>query len=367
MRGADVIRLVARREFTERVRERSFMISTGITLGIVVLVLVLPTLLGFGGPTTYTVAAGDAQGRALAKQAATLADEFDIKLKVQQGGPADVTLQGGEIQADKQPDDTLVNLLQVANQQLDADARPPLKVVASEPFDPDRDAKAGLAFFTILILYGQLLTYGFWVATGVVEEKASRVIEVLLATIRPKHLLAGKVIGLGLLGLGQLLVVSAFGLVVAGVTGSLDVDADLVLAIVLSLGWFVLGYAFYAAAYAAAGALVARQEEIQSTTTPLTMLILISLFAGFAVNDNPDGTLGHITAFIPPMAPVTMPSRIILGAAPAWEIAASAAVMILATVILIPIAGRIYAAVILRTGSTVKFREAVRLAQAHQQ
>jgi ABC-2 type transport system permease protein len=192
------------------------------------------------------------------------------------------------------------------------------------------------------------------------------VIEVLLATIRPKHLLAGKVIGLGLLGLGQLLVVSAFGLVVAGITGSLDVDADLVVAIVLSLGWFVLGYAFYAAAYAAAGALVPRQEEIQSTTTPLTMLILVSLFAGFAVNDNPDGTLGHITAFIPPMAPVTMPSRIILGAAPAWEIAASAAVMILATVILIPIAGRIYAAVILRTGSTVKFREAVRLARARQ-
>jgi ABC-2 type transport system permease protein len=144
----------------------------------------------------------------------------------------------------------------------------------------------------------------------------------------------------------------------------LDVDADLVLAIVLSLGWFVLGYAFYAAAYAAAGALVPRQEEIQSTTTPLTMLILVSLFAGFAVNDNPDGTLGHITAFIPPMAPVTMPSRIILGAAPAWEIVASAAVTILATVILIPIAGRIYAAVILRTGSTVKFREAVRLARA---
>ena len=71
-----------------------------------------------------------------------------------------------------------------------------------------------------------------------------------------------------------------------------------------------------------------------------------------------------MTAFIPPMAPVTMPSRIILGAAPAWEIAASAAVMIVATVLLIPIAGRIYAAVILRTGSSVKLREAVRLARA---
>ena len=74
-----------------------------------------------------------------------------------------------------------------------------------------RTACGGLAFFTILILYGQLLTYGFWVASGVVEEKASRVVEVLLATIRPRELLAGKVIGLGLLGLGQLLLIAAVG------------------------------------------------------------------------------------------------------------------------------------------------------------
>ena len=231
----------------------------------------------------------------------------------------------------------------------------------TNPEDPDQDAKAGLAFFAILILYGQLLTYGFWVATGVVEEKSSRVIEILLATIRPKDLLAGKVLGLGLLGLGQLLIVSLLGLVVAAATGALDVDADLIVAIALSLGWFVLGYAFYASAYAVAGALVPRQEEIQSSTTPLTMLILISLFVGFAVNDDPDGTLAHVTAFLPPVAPVTMPSRIILGAAPAWEIAASAALMLIATLTLIPFAGRIYAAVVLRTGSAVKLREAIRL------
>ena len=105
--------------------------------------------------------------------------------------------------------------------------------------------------------------------------------------------------------------------------------AHLIGAVALSLFWFVLGYAFYAAAYAVAGALVPRQEEIQSSTTPLTMLILISLFAGFAVNENPDGHARATSrAFIPPMAPVTMPSRIILGAAPAWEIAASIAVML---------------------------------------
>jgi ABC-2 type transport system permease protein len=359
----NVVRLVARREFTERVRERSFLISTGITLAIVIVVLVLPALLGFGGPNEYTVAAGDARGQAVAERAVQIAKEFDAKVSIADSN-ADATLTGDEIHADGTPDDKLLGILQVAHQQVQSSAPPPLRVVTTTPVDPDRDAKAGLAFFTILILYGQLLTYGFWVATGVVEEKSSRVIEILLATIRPRDLLAGKVLGLGLLGLGQLLLVALFGLVVAAATGALDVTGDLVVAIALSLGWFVLGYAFYASAYAVAGALVPRQEEIQSSTTPLTMLILISLFAGFAVNDNPDGTLGHVTAFIPPMAPVTMPSRIILGAAPAWEIAASAALMVATTLLLIPFAGRIYGAVVLRTGSAVKLREAIHLARS---
>jgi ABC-2 type transport system permease protein len=354
----ETVKLVARRELTERLHERSFLISTGITLGIVVIVLLLPTLLGFGGPNEYTVAAKSPQDRAIVERAARLAPEFDAKVTL---GDGDVTVSDGVIRAQDEPDDKLVSILQVAAQ---TGGPPPLRVQTTKPEDPDADAKAGLAFFTILILYGQLLTYGFWVATGVVEEKASRVIEILLATIRPKDLLAGKVLGLGVLGLGQLLIVSLFGLAVAAATGALDIDADLLGAVALSLVWFVLGYAFYASAYAVAGALVPRQEEIQSSTTPLTMLILVSLFIGFAVNEDPDGTLAHVTAFIPPVAPVTMPSRIILGAAPAWEIAASVALMVVSTLALIPLAGRIYAAVVLRTGSAVKLREAIRLARS---
>jgi ABC-2 type transport system permease protein len=364
MRGRDAVRLVARREITSRVRERTFVISTGITLGIVILVVVLPSLLGFGGPSAYTVAATDARGAAVAQRAVELAGQFGVKLTVKARPPVDVTLSDGEILADQPAADELVGLLQVANQQLDVAARPPLRLVTGQPVDPDRKTKAGLSFFVILILYGQLLTYGFWVASGVVEEKSSRVIEVLLATIRPRHLLAGKVLGLGVLGLSQLLIVAVFGLAVASVTGAVDITGNLLVAVALSVAWFVLGYAFYAAAFAVAGALVPRQEELQSSTTPLTMLILVSLFVGFAVNDSPDGTLAHVTAFLPTTAPITMPSRIILGAAPAWEVAASVAVTILATLALIPLAARIYAAVVLRTGSAVKLRDALRLARA---
>jgi ABC-2 type transport system permease protein len=356
-----MIKLVARREFSERLGERSFQLSTALTLVIIILAVVLPTALGLGGTSVYTVAA-DAASRPIAERAVQLQERFDAKVTIGDSDP-DVTLRNGEIRSEKEPDGTLVDLLQVANSSLDADARPALRVVTAEPVDPDRDAKAGIAFFAILILYGQLLTYGYWVAAGVVEEKSSRVIEVLLATIRPKDLLAGKLIGIGLLGLGQLLIVAALGLVMAAVTGAVDVDGALVGAVALSVFRFVLGYAFYSAAFAVAGALVPRPEELQSSTTPLTLLILISLFLGFAVNSNPEGTLAHVCVFIPTTATVTMPGRIVLGAAPAWEIAASIAVMVLATLALIPLAGRIYSAVVLRTGTSVKLSEAFSLAR----
>jgi ABC-2 type transport system permease protein len=355
------IRLVARREITQRIGEKSFLISTGITLAIIILVVVIPPLLGLGGTPQYTIAT-DAESRPIAERAVALADNFDAEVSIVERD-ADATLRGGEIQSQEEPDDTLVGLLQTANQSLEPSQRPELTVVTAEPVDPDRDAKAGLAFFAILMLYGQLIAYGFIVASGVVEEKASRVIEVLLAAIKPKDLLAGKVLGLGILGLGQLLVIAVIGVAVAGLSGALDIDGTLLSAVALALVWFVLGYAFYAALYAVAGAMVPRQEELQSSTTPLTMAILVSFFAGFAVNEDPDGVLAHVCAFIPFTAPITMPGRIMLGEVPAWEIAASVAVMIGATALLIPLAARIYSAVVLRTGSAVKLSEALRLAR----
>jgi ABC-2 type transport system permease protein len=357
----NAVRLVARRELTERVRERSFLVSTGITLVIVMLVVTLPAVLGLGGDSKYTVAAGDERSQQILEVAQRLSSRFDVQLTV--APQADVTLRDGVVHAKEEPDDKLLNLLQVANQQLDASSRPPLRLVTVEPVDPDRDAKAGLAFITIFILYGQLLTYGFWVASGVVEEKSSRVIEVLLATIRPRELLGGKVLGLGLLGLGQLLVVAALGLVAAAGTGAIDVSGDVVGSVALSLVWFVLGYAFYASAFAVAGALVPRLEELQTTTTPLTLTIVVSLLIGFAVNDSPDSALAHVTSFIPMTAPITMPSRIVLGEVPAWEVAAAIVVTVGATLALVPLAGRIYSATVLRTGSAVKLSEALRLAR----
>jgi ABC-2 type transport system permease protein len=197
---------------------------------------------------------------------------------------------------------------------------------------------------------------------GAVEEKASRVVEVLLSAIRARHLLAGKVIGLGILGLVQLLLIAALGLAAATAAGAIEVDSDVMAAAGMALVWFLVGYAFYASLFAVAGALVPRQEELQSVTTPLTLILLISFFVSFAVLDNPDGTLAHVTSFIPMTAPITMPARIALGAASPLEIAGALVVTLGCAVLLIPLAGRIYSGAVLRTGSAVKLREAWRAA-----
>jgi ABC-2 type transport system permease protein len=384
--------LVARRELTERITERSFLISTGVTIAIIAIAVVLPAVLGFDEGDTFKVAAADQQSRAIVTAADRAADGYDAKITPSDLSPAeaarklkdediDAYVQDGRLIARKKPDDKLAAILQSANRsvrssdalrkaglsqaQLQAALAPaPLRVQVTEGASDRQEELGGVAFFTVLLLYGQLLTYGFWVATGVVEEKSSRVIEILLAAIRPRELLAGKVIGLGLLGLGQLLGIAAIGVGIASATGAVDVDSSLLGAVALSLAWFVLGYAFYSCAFACAGALVPRQEELQATSTPLTMLILISLFIAFAVNSNPDGTLAHVTAFIPTTAPMTLPPRILFGEAPAIEIVGGAVVTIAAACLLIPLAARIYEGAVLRTGSSVKLRQAWRMARS---
>jgi ABC-2 type transport system permease protein len=390
VRSIEAVRLVARREITERVRERSFLISTSVMAIIVVLVIALSAAFGSDGSSDVGVTDASAMAVGRAAAAAARGSGHEIRLhpvaaadaRAQLAdGTLDAVLDSGTVLSQDKPDDQLVALLQAANRQVSAQrtlqragvhgptlqralAPPPLEVASVKPQDKDADTEAGLAFFAVLLLYGQLLTYGYWVAAGVVEEKSSRVIEVVLSALRPRQLLAGKVLGLGLLALGHLTLIALIGLGAAAATGALDVTGEMVRAVALAVGWFVAGYAFYSCAFACAGALVPRQEELQSATMPLTMLILVAFFISFAVNDNPDGTLAQVTAFIPMTAPLTMPGRIILGDATTLEIVASFGVTLLAAVLLIPLAARIYEGGVLRTGSAIKLREAWRSARA---
>ena len=390
--GRDAIRLVARREITERVREKSFLISMLVSVIIVGLVAVLPTALGLGGEKEYTVGVVDPTARPVADAAARGAGAFDARLEIQRLAPADAAkaLADGDVDAvlgargirsQEKPDDELVRVLQAANRQVRAAqalrdaglppaqaqralAPPPLAVTTVKPVDSAAEKRGGFAFFAVILLYGQLIGFGYFVAMGVVEEKSSRVVEVLLSAIRPRHLLAGKILGLGVLGLGQLLVLAVLGLGMAGAAGALDIDGDLIVAAALALVWFVVGYAFYASAFACAASLVPRQEELQSVLTPLTLLLLISFFVSFAVIDNPGGTLATVVSFIPFAAPITMPPRIALGEASAVEVIAAFTITLASAAALVPLAARIYSGAVLRTGAAIKLRDAWRGARA---
>ena len=381
------VRLVARREVVERSREKSFLVSTGLTLLIVLGVVLVPPALGLGDPPTYRVAfAADAQDTASA--AREVARQLDVDLEVVEAearsartrvadGDLDAYLDPGRIVVAEELEPELEQVLQGASRQVrgtraltdagldpGAVARaqqvPALPVDPVDPPDPDADTRRDIVSIGTFVLYGQLLGYGFWVATGIVEEKSSRVVEVLLATVRPRALLAGKVLGIGLLALAQLLLIAVLGVGASAASGVLDIGASAVEPVLLLLGWFVLGFAFYACLFAAGAARVSRQEDLQSVTTPGIMLVLVSFFASFYVSDSPDSTAGRVLGVLPPFSALVAPVRAAGGSAAWWEAPLAVALMLLAIAGLVVLAARVYEGSVLRMGGTVGLREALR-------
>lgn len=386
---APVIRLVARRDFVERARERSFLISTGITLLVLAAVIVLPALLRNDGPRRLRLGVSGATEAGLLTALGETRARFDVEVALTRftggraaveavrAGEVDGALVDGELVVLEDTEGDLVTIVRVlagetamretltddglaAEEVERALSPPPIEVRALDPPDPGRGARAAVGTVAMLLLYGQVLGYGFSVAFGVVEEKSSRVVEILLATIRPFQLLAGKIIGIGLLGLVQLLVLGGVGVGLAVAAGRANIPEGALAAAGPVILWFLLAYALYSSAFAAAAALVSRQEELQNITAPLSLTLAGSLIVGLFALDSPTSTAAVVASFIPPAAPVVMPPRMILGAVPAWQVAVSLALMLTAIVLLIRLAARIYEGAVLRTGRRIKLRQAWR-------
>lgn len=147
-----------------------------------------------------------------------------------------------------------------------------------------------------IVLWIALGQYGNMVAQGVVEEKATRIMEILLATIQPTRLLAGKVIGIGLVGLLQLTIVGAAALVAVRATHVAPIPALSVASVVADIVWFLLGFLFYATAYAAVASLVSRQEEVQSAIAPIAILQIAGYLLVYATLPHPTGLLATVTS-----------------------------------------------------------------------
>lgn len=382
-----MVPLVVRREITTRIRERSFLISTVITLLIVAGVVIVPALFASGDDkVTVGLVGNTTTVQSALEQAATVqgvtvtvtpyADEAAARAAVNAGDADAVFFGTDRVLVHSELSGKTEQVVQTAYRQAAGAARitaagldaaavagalnvPPLAVTAIDPPKPDASARRGAAFFGVLLLYFQLIGYGVWVALGVVEEKSSRVVELLLATLRPWQLLAGKVIGIGLLGLGQLVLTGLVGTLAALGTGAVDVPTGIAGVAGQVVVWFLLGFAFYACLYAALASLVSRQEEVQNVTAPLSILLVGSFFLAIGAQGSPDSGLSRVTSIVPPFSTMVMPIRWASGNVPLWEVGVSMLIMVVAVVLLIRVAGRIYAGAVLRSGPRVRLREAL--------
>ena len=217
-----------------------------------------------------------------------------------------------------------------------------------------------------VLIFIMLSQYNGWILMGVMEEKASRVIEVLLSAVRPIQLLTGKVIGIGLAALTQALVVVAFAIGVSKAVGSSFLSGTAPLVIMSTLVWLVLGYSFYCWLYAAAGSMVERQDQVQGLVLPLSLPMIFGyIMALTGASSGTPSMLLKVLAYIPPTAPFAMPVLVGFSAVTWWEFLASVIISIVCTVAVARFASTIYRRAILRTGGRVRFREVFARTSAH--
>jgi ABC-2 type transport system permease protein len=385
-------RLVARRDFWVRIRERSFLISTLINIAVISILVLARASSAVGSGPSFDL--GSVGSSSIATGASQLGHDAQPPIPIElhafpdqaaanaalRDGSVDAVVVGNELIGFTGIPDVLSSLVQasarnaavtalldrhhVAQNERDAANDPtPLTLAVLQPAPPHRSENAAVAFVGVLLLYGQLFGYGIWVASGVIEEKASRVVEMLLSAIRPKQLLLGKIIGIGTLGLAQLIVISSFAIGLAFATNAIDVSSSAFGAAGLVIGWFILGFAFYATLFAAAGSMVTRMEELQNVIVPINLTILVSFFISIGALQDPNGRLQVIASILPTSSALAMPVRIVLGAAPAWQIAVSMVALVGSTVLLVPLAARLYSGAVLRTRGRVRIREAWRSAE----
>jgi ABC-2 type transport system permease protein len=213
-------------------------------------------------------------------------------------------------------------------------------------------AAAGFANFMLIQIWGA------FVMMGVTEEKSSKVIEVLLSQVRASTLLGGKLLGLGMLAVGQMCIVLV-GLVIGlSLVDDLDVPSDVWGTVPLLAVTFLLGFAFYATAFAAVGSMISRQEDAQTAQMPVMLPLLVGYLIGTASFASPGNLAVTIGSFVPFTSPVLLPFRVALVEVPLWQVALSLTILAASTVIMLQVAGRIYRYSLLRTGARVTWREA---------
>jgi len=408
------IAVVVRREYLERVRTKAFWISTLVVPVILGAMMIVPAWLAHRGGGTFTVAVLDFTGRSTAKIAAEVdasirpEDKLTVNLVPQPTGPDPEAAREAvkrEVREQKfdgmlvlpatlpdsgQPEYVAPNV--AAFKLLSLLERAVNKVVVTERLthaglDPakvgeltqrvdlktvklgakgeetqDRGQAFLLSYGFVLIIYTTVLMYGIYVMRGVLEEKSSRIVEVIVSAVKPFELMLGKILGIGAVGLTQFLLWAAMMAVLSapGAIGGLELPAVGATVLAFFVIYFVLGFLLYGSLYAGIGAAFDTEQEAQNFQSVVTIFLIIPLVLMMQIFNQPDGTLSVVLSLIPFFTPMLMTLRLTLTQVPAIELAASVVLMLATIVASAWLVGKIYRVGILMHGSKPKLKEVLR-------
>ena len=390
MNGRRVVALVAAREIHQRLRGKAFWIFTAVLCVAIVGIGLMNKAVSGDRHTTYDIAVtADAppELRPALQRAGDLLDA-DVRVTVVAAGELRATVADGAVDAaidtaagrvefGGDVPDELSRLIDAAwasarAQQEAADAglsaAETAQILQPAPLDrtvldPEDDDDVGRTVGTVsaILLFVSINFLGSAVLTGVVEEKTTAVVEVLLARVRAHQLLAGKVAGIGVVGLVQFAFAIAAGLVSLAISDA-SVPDEVWVALPSMVFWFVGGFALYATLFALGGSFVSRQEDAQGAVMPISTFLTAAYILMFAFGSDPGGAAARVLSVLPPFAPLLMPLRIATGSASVVEIALAAILLVAAVVLMVRLAGRIYAHTLLHRGARIRWRQALRSA-----
>lgn len=376
--------LVTRREVVSRITDKSFLLGTGF------MVVLIAGFIGFnawqGNRTDQVTLAATPDSVAMATAIADGAPEVDddvevTVLEVDDGAAAETALRedeadawlhptdgGWQLTSESSEQDSLTDVTTaVVRQQVLADNAASVgttvealqagSTVTTDFLRGDAE-RAGVAeavgFVFVFLFYFAALVFGMQLASSVIEEKQSRIVEIIAAAIPLRHLLAGKVLGNTALAVIQLMVYLVVGLVGLSFTSYKSYVPALSGPTAWFIGFFLAGFIALACLWAVAGSLASRTEDLQATSTPLTMLMLVMFFGGLSL----DGRGQVIASFVPPVSAVVMPKRILAGGVAWWEPLLALGLLAAFAAVTVWIGERLYRRALLQTGGRVSLRQA---------
>ncbi|HEY4577503.1 MAG TPA: ABC transporter permease [Yaniella sp.] len=350
--------IIAKREISTRLASKAFVLPTLLVLAFILLGSVLGPRVTEMFSSTDQVAVTEQTQPAIA----ALGDGYETELVGSASAAREAVADGAVDYAVVTAPDNPTGLQVIAEREAPTGVLNMLAVVpdvelldANAP-DPMLVYFIGLGFG--LVFFFSALTFGLTIAQSVVEEKQSRIVEILLATVPARAILAGKVLGCSLLAFTQVALYAAAGLLGIALNGDQLNLEGLGAPIVWFVVLFIFAFIALAALYGAAASLVSRQEDLSAASSPIMMLIMLPYFLIIIFSNNE--TVLAVMSYIPFSAPVAVPMRVYLDSTAMWENVVSLGILILTAALCIQLASKIYERSVLKMGSAVKWSQALK-------